>query len=82
VENCFQPKKELIKMIKIKKEDILEAQNLCREAIEKYLGLSARERFREKRNNIKRILDDFREETGLNSAIQRAILIIDKEEEV
>ena len=57
-----------------------EARNLCREAVEKYLGVNARERFRMKRNNIKIILNNFREETGLYDAIQRAIDIINEEE--
>jgi len=57
-----------------------QARLLCQEAIEKYLGQNARERFRKKRTEIKRVLDEFREETGLDTAIQKAIDIIDEEE--
>jgi len=56
-----------------------ESKALCRQAIEKYLGDDAEERFSEKREEVKQTFDEFRERTGLNKAIQKVIDMIDKE---
>jgi len=60
-----------------------ESRALCRQAIEEYLGDDAEARFKEKREKIKQIFNEFRERTGLNEAIQKAIdLLIEEEEEI
>lgn len=55
------------------------AQNLCVEAIEKYIGHDSLNRFRDKRERIVTYLREFRERTGLEEAIQEAIRIIDSQ---
>ena len=57
-----------------------EGRALCRKAIEKYLGTNAISRFEEKREDVATILDEFRERTGLNESIRKAIAIIEEEE--
>ena len=57
-----------------------EARELCRSAIEAYLGTDALSRFREKRNKIFQEVESFHERTGLKKAIKTAIEIIDEEE--
>lgn len=56
-----------------------EGRALCRQAIEKYLGTHAVARFKRKRAKVKRIMEKFRERTGLNEAIQEAINLIEEE---
>lgn len=56
------------------------ARQLCRDAIEKYLGDNALERFDEKKKIIAQRLKQFRERTGLLTSIQNAIKIIETEE--
>jgi len=58
-----------------------QAAELCRQAIEKYVGAGALERFRKKRQAIVDELTKFREETGLDEAVQKALDIINKSEE-
>ncbi len=53
---------------------------LCGNAIEKYLGRDARKRFGEKRKGIRAKLAQFKDRTGLGSAIEEALRIIDEEE--
>jgi len=53
---------------------------LCRQAIEEYLGKDAKDRFHERREEVVRSVSEFRDRTGLNKAIQRAIDLIEKEE--
>lgn len=56
-----------------------QGRELCRQEIEKYLGTDAKDRFQEKREAIIQIVDEFRNRTGLNKAIQKAIDLIEKE---
>lgn len=56
------------------------AQELCRNAIEEYLGGAALDRFEAKRQEIRDELSDFRERTGLDDAIENAIRLIDEGE--
>jgi len=56
-----------------------EGRELCRQTIEKHLGKDAKDRFQEKREEIIQIVDEFRNRTGLNKAIQKAIDLIEKE---
>lgn len=56
-------------------------RELCRDAIEKYLGFGALKRFAEKRKAIQEQLKEFRERTNLNETINEAIRIIDEEED-
>jgi len=58
-----------------------QGRELCRKAIEGYLGEGAIERFKAKTQAIKEHLEDFRAETGLASVIQEAIDLIDEAEE-
>lgn len=57
------------------------ARNLCRQAVEKYVGPEALQRFKDKRQKIMDSLDDFRTRTGLEDTINEAIDIIDHESE-
>jgi len=57
-----------------------EAQRLCRQAIEKYVGPDVLERFRIKRQAIIDELQGFREKTGLDKAVQRGLEIINESE--
>lgn len=56
-----------------------QGRELCRQTIEKHLGKDAKDRFREKREEIIQIVNEFRDRTGLNEAIQKAIDLIEKE---
>lgn len=56
-----------------------QGKELCRKTIEKYLNRDAITRFKERRNEIIQIVNEFRERTGLNKAIQKAIDLIEKE---
>jgi hypothetical protein len=55
------------------------AIQLCREAIEKYLGKDALERFKKKREEIRKRLQEFKEQTGLDDAIEEALRLIDEQ---
>ena len=55
------------------------ARDLCRAAIEKYVGAEALGRFQAKRDAIVKEVDEFREKTGLEDTINEAINIIDEE---
>ena len=57
-----------------------QGRELCRQAIEGHLGKDAKDRFRERREEVVRIVEEFRDRTGLNEAIQKAIDLIEKEE--
>lgn len=56
-----------------------QGQELCREAIENYLGADALQRFEAKRQAIRDRLDDFRSRTGLTDTINDALQTIDDE---
>lgn len=58
-----------------------EGEALCRQAIEKFLGEDAEDRFSEKRSEIVKTLTEFRDRTGLDESIQAAIDLIEDEEE-
>lgn len=58
-----------------------EGRALCQQKIEEYLGKDAKDRFRERREEVVRIVDEFRDRTGLNKAIQKAIDLIEEKEE-
>ena len=58
-----------------------EGRQLCREAVEGYLGPDALGRFREKRVAVERRVADFRERTGLRDAINEALRLIDEDKE-
>lgn len=52
---------------------------LCEEAIIKYIGDDAVNRFKKKRQKIRDMVKQFREKTGLDVSIRKAIKIIDDE---
>lgn len=56
-------------------------RQLCKEAIEKWIGKEAIDRFHERRQEVVRALSGFRRKTGLQKAIENAIKVIDKEEQ-
>lgn len=56
-----------------------QGRNLCKEIIEKYLGKDAKKRFQAKREKIIQTVNEFRERTGLNKVIQKAIDLIELE---
>ena len=56
-----------------------ESQDLCRQAIERYLGPHALGRFESRRQRIRRTLLAFRKHTGLDKVLNGAIRIIEKE---
>lgn len=56
------------------------ARALCRDAIELYLGADALDRFEAKRQEIRDVVSEFRERTGLDDSIREAIRLIDEEE--
>lgn len=58
-----------------------EAQALCRAAIENYLGGDALDRFKTKRQEIRKIMSEFKQRTGLDIAIKQALELIGKEGE-
>lgn len=57
-----------------------EGRELCEQTIKNYLGNNAGSRFEEKREKVAEILEEFRERTGLNESIQKAIDLIEEEE--
>lgn len=56
-----------------------EGRQLCREAIESYIGSDSLDRFRAKREAVMKLVADFRERTGLTDAINEALRLIDEE---
>lgn len=56
------------------------AREFCRGIIETYLGKDSKERFAEKMKRVAEIIDDFREEKGINQAINEALEAIDNRE--
>ena len=56
-----------------------EGKELCKQVIEKHLGEDAQDRFQERRDEIIRVVSEFRERTGLDESIQKAIDLIEKE---
>lgn len=58
-----------------------EGRQLCREAIESFIGLNAIIRFAVKRAKVEKRVDDFRERTGLKDAINEALKLIDDEDD-
>lgn len=56
-----------------------EGRELCKKTIEKYLGKDAEERFQKRRDEIVKIVNEFRHKTGLQESIEKAIDLIDKE---
>jgi hypothetical protein len=57
-----------------------QAQELCRKAIEKYLGSEALVRFAEKTQQITEEMDRVRDEAGIKESIEKAIKLIDEYE--
>jgi hypothetical protein len=57
-----------------------EARRLVTNAITSYLGKGAVKRFEEKRQAVRDIVNEFRDRTGLNESMERALEIIDEEE--
>lgn len=55
-----------------------EARELCRGAIEKYLGPDALDRFERKRNAVRKELRSFRRRTGLDKSVKKALELIEK----
>lgn len=55
------------------------SEDLCRQAIEAYLGDDALDRFQEKRDTVLEELEEFREKSGVGKAVKDAIDLIDKE---
>ena len=54
------------------------AIQLCRNTIEKYLGMDALARFEGKREEIRQRLAEFKERTGLGNAITEALRVLDE----
>lgn len=55
------------------------ARSLVESEIIRWLGEDSVERFRKKRNKINKKINDFREKTGLQKSLQKALDIIDKQ---
>lgn len=58
-----------------------QGRDLCRKAIENYIGSEALERFAEKRRRVTDNMDRVRIKTGLKESIERALRLIDEFEE-
>lgn len=56
-----------------------QGRELCRQAIEKYVGEYALDRFHNKRQIIRNEMEEFRERTGLDTAVEDALKLIDEE---
>ncbi len=54
-------------------------RQLCVDAIEKYLGEDALDRFQAKQDAIVKVMQDFRERTGLDKSVNEALNLIDNE---
>jgi len=50
-----------------------QARELCRKAIEKYLGEDALNRFKEKERKVEKMFDELRERTGVQEPIKKAL---------
>jgi len=57
-----------------------EAEELCRQAIEKYVGSDALSRFESKRNKVIRKMESFRRRSGLLKSIDAASKFVDRRE--
>lgn len=57
------------------------AKTLVERTIMNYLGVGATTRFRKKTDAVKKIVDDFREKTGLQKSLQNALNLIDAEDD-
>jgi len=57
----------------------LAGRELCTESIEKYLGEFALKRFAKRREEVVKIVGDFRKKTGLDKSIRRALELVDNE---
>lgn len=57
------------------------ARKFVEDTIKKYLSKDAEQRFLDKRQKIRDEVQEFREKTGLNVSLKKAIKLIDKEEE-
>ncbi|MBE3122070.1 MAG: hypothetical protein IMZ53_12520 [Thermoplasmata archaeon] len=55
-------------------------KKLCRDAIEKYIGHDSLERFEERRQEIRNIVNDFFGRTGLDKELRKGIDLINKDE--
>ena len=51
--------------------------NLCRDAIEKYLGRDAHKRFAGKRQRVFEEVQEFKDRTGLGDALDQALKIME-----
>ena len=56
------------------------AREFVENTIIEYLGKNALSRFQKKRDAVKKELQDFKKETGLDDALQSALDIINEEE--
>lgn len=56
------------------------AKELVEDAIREFLGEDALDRFQKKTNEVQKIVDDFRDKTGMTEALQKALNLIDEEE--
>lgn len=56
-----------------------QGRELCRQAIEKYVGDGALDRFEQKRQAIRDEMAEFREKVGLDTAVEDALELIDEE---
>lgn len=54
-----------------------EARALCREVIERYLGLGVLDRFKGKREQVRREAKKFRSRTGLDVAVEKALKLME-----
>ena len=55
-------------------------RKLCRDAIEKYIGHDSLERFEERRQEIRNIVNDFFKRTELDKTLRKGIDLINKDE--
>jgi len=56
------------------------ASKLVKDAIIDFLGNDALDRFQEKEDQVQKIVDDFREKTGLTESLQTALDLLDEEQ--
>lgn len=57
-----------------------ESEELCRQVIESYIGIDAKDRFAAKRQEIRDVMTDFRQRTGLDNTIEEALKLIQAED--
>jgi hypothetical protein len=55
-------------------------RKLCRDSIEKYIGHDSLERFEERRQEIRNIVEEFFGRTGLDKTLRKGIDLINKDE--